>query len=187
VLTLSVFLGVAAALTSLQLALALLLIPLTPVVIISAMVYQVCAGQELAQDAASKLVPAASPAHAIGVAAGPGAARQLRAVGGLALAAILVVAVTVFILTPRGISPGVFAEINAPTIGRRVDFASTVRLGRGGLLSESQRVVLDMALADGAGQPIGGSDRIFYLRGAVLATGRSRHRRRAWSPRPGSQ
>ncbi len=170
VLTLSVFLGVAAALTSLQLGLALLLIPFTPVVILSAMVYQVCAGQELAQQEAGRIAPPGAPAHGVGGAAGAGAAGHLRAVAALALVAILGVAVVVFILTPRGISPGVFAGMDGPAIGRRVDFASTVRLGRGGLLSESQRVVMDVEVTDNEGRPAGGPDQIFYLRGAVLGS-----------------
>ncbi|MFG0285014.1 MAG: DUF3488 and DUF4129 domain-containing transglutaminase family protein [Phycisphaerales bacterium JB039] len=170
ILTLSVFLAVAAALTSLQLALALLLIPLTPLVILTAMVYQLSAGQELAQAEASRLVPANAPAHGIGVAAGPGAARQLRWVATLALGLIVVSGVVVFIITPRGISPGVFSGLESPAVGRKVDFAETVRLGRGGLISESQRVVMDMEVSDTDGVPMGGPDRIFYLRGAVLGT-----------------
>src|SRR5690606_38622626 len=99
ILTLSVFLGVAAALTSLQLALAVLLAILTPMIILSAMVYQVCAGQELAQQEAGRLTPASGPPAAVGLAAGHGAAAHLRRLAAASLVAILMIATVVFILT----------------------------------------------------------------------------------------
>src|SRR5690606_31820912 len=100
---------------------------------------------------AARLAPAAGPAAAIGLATGARAARHLRALAATSLLAILIIAAIVFILTPRGVVPGTFAS-DAPAIGQQVDFTSTVRLGRGGLLSESQRVVMDMQVTDGAGQ-----------------------------------
>src|SRR5690606_12966308 len=101
---------------------------------------------------------------------GHGAAAHLRRLAAASLVAILMIATVVFILTPRGVVPGTFVGPSGPAVGQRVDFTSTVRLGRGGLLSESQRAVMDMQVSDGADQHVGGPERIFHLRGAVLAS-----------------
>jgi transglutaminase-like putative cysteine protease len=56
------------------------------------------------------------------------------------------------------------------SIGQTTAFTDSVTLGVGGLISESQAEVLDLAVTNRLGQNIGSADRIFYLRGAVLDT-----------------
>lgn len=166
-ISLSLFLAIAAMLTSVRLELGLLLIPMVPMLIAATMHYQVQAGYEAAARSARSAHPSgvAPPRFIVGA----GWRRQLRMVAGVSAVAIVLVAGVVFVLVPRGMNAGFMSRWGAPSASVQTRFTSTVQLGRGGFLSESQRAVMQMTVTDGEdGLSLGRPDRVFYLRGNIL-------------------
>lgn len=165
-LTLSVFLVVAAILTSNALVLGALLTLYTPMIIGSAMLLQARQGHWMR---ARRTGDARAPAQP------PGAVRSRadRQLVGLTLRSTLlicIIAAIVFVLTPRGIGEnglGSFGQARQMSVG----FTDTIKLGQSGLVSQSPRPVLDLRVTDPDGRNVGSVGRMFYLR----ATTRDRY------------
>jgi len=87
---------------------------------------------------------------------------------GLVVSSSLVIASIVFVLMPREIGSKTLGSWGAPSVGQVVGFNDEVRLGLGGLISESQEPVLDVQIFDRESEPVGTVGQRFYLRGAVL-------------------
>jgi hypothetical protein len=168
VLSLSLFLAIGAILTSVRFELGLLLVPLIPMLIVATMQYQMHAGFEAAERARLAARPAGVPAPPARFIAGRGWNRQLRGVALVSGLGIGATAVAVFVLVPRGENSGFLSRLGAPSAALQTRFTSTVQLGRGGFLSESQRVVMQASITDTDGLPMGGPEIVHYLRGNVL-------------------
>lgn len=171
ILSLSIFLAIAAMLTSNGLWVGLQLIAFVPLLIATVMLFQLHAGKLLSPGRAdAPPAPAPPPAAPLET---PGAFRQLRGAVGLSTIAVAVVAVLVFLIMPRGIGENSFGSWRRISTGAVTGFTDRVVLGTRGVISESPRIVLDMVLREAGDrdQPpinIGTSDAIYYLRGAVL-------------------
>jgi transglutaminase-like putative cysteine protease len=159
-LTLSIFLSLGAVLTSNAFLMGLVLIAMLPLVIGAATVFQLFTAWE--QRGGDR-----QPASARVSGASPG--RDLWRLVSLATTGAACVAIGAFLLLPRGIGADALGRMARPSTGTQTGFSSTVDLGRGGLISESPAVVMDLALYRvDTNEPIGESGIVYYLRGAVL-------------------
>ncbi|MFZ4573027.1 MAG: transglutaminaseTgpA domain-containing protein [Phycisphaerales bacterium] len=176
VLTLSLFLAVGATLNHNSLGVGLSLLILAPLLSYAAMMFQVIAGEARVRHESE---PAESSR-----AAGPGPAEGAMKLGMLSINAALIaglISIGVFLLIPRGIAPpSGMSSFGLLMSGRVTGITDQVRLGQGGLISESQAVALHVKISDAAGQVIGGEGQIQYLRGAVL----DQYRDGTWSRNP---
>ncbi|MBX3385425.1 MAG: DUF3488 domain-containing protein [Phycisphaeraceae bacterium] len=163
-LTLSVFIAIAAILTSNSFVVGVLLLVYSPLIIGCSMLAQM--RQEEADG------PIGAPRSAAGGATDAGLRRgdrQFAMVAGVLTVSITVMAVVLFVLTPRGIGDGglgSWGQVRQTTIG----FTDTVKVGQSGLLNESTTPVLDLLVTDQHGRNMGAPGRMFYLRGAVQST-----------------
>lgn len=153
ILTLSVFLVVGAVLTSNSIWLGLMLLVYLPVVIGAVLWHQLARVEENAGT------PTGTETSLRRLTKRRTAFVSIAAVG---------MAVPVFLLTPREIGSNAFGAWGSAAVGRVVGFNDEVKLGTGGLISESQEPVLDLEVFNRAGEPAGSTGRRFYLRGAVL-------------------
>jgi transglutaminase-like putative cysteine protease len=80
----------------------------------------------------------------------------------------VIFAITIFLFIPRGLASAQWGSFGAPSRTMRTGFTDEVELGRAGLLTESQRTVLEARFSDETDTTIGGDGEVFYLRGAVL-------------------
>ena len=169
ILSLSVFLAIAAMLTSNALIVGLQILVFIPLLIVTAMVFQLYAGQERADRQRARGAPAwATPEPPGRVAAGRRSAPQLRWLVALASLGAGGVALFVFLIVPRNIGENSFGYWLPRAAGSVTGFSDRIRLGTRGLISESPRIVMDVAVMDRAGETLGGPDIVYYLRGAVL-------------------
>lgn len=150
-LTLSVFLVLGAILTSNSFAVGVLMLAYLPIIIVAVLWYQ------LSRVDAGRL-PASPDRTAISV-------RKRTA---FVVAGALPIGAVIFLLMPREIGSKTLGAWGAASVGSVVGFNDEVRLGMGGLISQSQEPVLDMELFDRDGQPVGDVGQRFYLRGAIL-------------------
>lgn len=152
ILTLSMFLGIGATLNRNSLGVGVALLILVPTLAYGAMLCQLA-------TAAARASMFDADATAVRV-------RGLAIVG--AIAGFLV-SMVVFVLVPRGISPpagfSAFGRLGATRVTGLNDH---VRLGQGGLISESQTVVMTVGLMDADGKRVGGEGQVQYLRACVL-------------------
>jgi hypothetical protein len=158
-LTLSVFLALGSVLTSNAFLMGLVLIGMLPAVIGAAIVFQLFTAweQQSAIDEHAGRVTGSSPA------------RDLVRLVVIGTAGAVAVAVCAFVLLPRGVGEDVLGRMNRPATGAQTGFTDSVDLGRGGLISESTAVVLDLAMyRTDTEEAIGESGLVYYLRGAVL-------------------
>jgi protein-glutamine gamma-glutamyltransferase len=153
-LALSTFLTVAAVLTSPELLVGLQAMVFFPVLVYSVMIYQLYRGQG----------EAPAPTVGAGPRASPLPIARTACVG---TGSCLVVAIIIFIITPRGLGENFMGGWVGPNTGATVGFADSVNLGRAGVISESPEVVLDLRV-EMRGKAIGGPGQRVYLRGAVL-------------------
>lgn len=161
-LTLSVFIAIAAILTSNSFVVGVLLLLYSPLIIACAMLVQIRQGGQHAGESGS--APISAPPHGAGPSRRGDHQFALLTLGGTL--AITAMAVVVFIVTPRGIGNGGlgnWGQVRQATIG----FTDTVKLGQSGLLNESSTPVLDMMVTDVNGGNLGAPGMMFYLRGAV--------------------
>ena len=149
-LTLSVFLVIGAILTSNSFTLGMLMLAFLPVIIGAVLWYQLSRVERGASEAASAIV------------------RPVRKRGAAVVVAAMPIAAVVFILMPRELGSKALGAWGTAAVGSTVGFNDEVRLGLGGLISQSQEPVLDMQLFDREGEPLGAVGQRFYLRGAVL-------------------
>ncbi|HED54087.1 MAG TPA: DUF3488 domain-containing protein, partial [Phycisphaerales bacterium] len=95
-----------------------------------------------------------------------------------ALVLVVSISVVAFVLLPRGIGGDAFNGLSRPVIGRATGFRSSIELGRGGLISTDQHVVMEVEVRDTEGKSIGASGRMGHLRGTVL----TRYADGRWAP-----
>ncbi len=159
-ITLSTFLAIGSVLTSAAIATGMILLVFLPLLVVTAMRFQFYAGRERDIDHAESLGVEPAPI-------------RLK-VGGLASLVMLslfgssIISAAVFVMVPRGLGADTFGSWTRAASGTRTGFTDVVRLGGDGLISESQRVVLDVSIKDPEGNVVGGPHEVFYLRGAVL-------------------
>lgn len=167
-LALSVFLCVASMLLSNGLAIATLTLAYMPCLAYGAMQLQLRLGHERAMRLARRGLAPQAVAPVVRAAAGPAASRRLTQSSVVALGLGCVFAVLVFVVVPRGAGLQQIGRWGNPSVGRVVGFSDRVRVGMGGVISVSHRVVLHLKLTDSRGLPLGGLGAVKYLRGAVL-------------------
>lgn len=166
-LTLSVFVVIAAMLTSNTLPVGVCLFLYTPAAIMAAMLYQLRAGQRQAVgrpnfDNDPVPVPLPSP-H---VASGKHAVRHLRLVAAVSLLTASALAAVVFALAPRGLGAGALGQFGQASI-TRTGFNDEIKLGHAGFLDDNTAPVLDLTVEDAAGASLGSPDHPYYLRGVT--------------------
>ncbi len=159
-ITLSTFLAIGSVLTSADILPGMILLVFIPLLIVTAMRFQFYAGRERDIE------------HAQSLGVEPPTIRlRVGGLGGLTALSLLastVIGAAVFVLVPRGLGADTFGSWTRTASGARTGFTDTVRLGGDGLISESQKIVLDVAIEDPQGNVVGGPHEVFYLRGAVL-------------------
>ncbi len=158
ILSLAVFLAIAAMLDSNGLWTGIQLAVFLPIMVITVMLFQ--------------LFKAAHAAGAIrrddSTDMAPGLRRQLRFTSGIATLGTMGLALLVFVLLPRGVGANVFPSLGVQRDGRQMAFTSNVTLGGKGIISDSPTIVFDLALRDESGSVVGGLEFEQYLRGAAL-------------------
>ncbi|MCC6660148.1 MAG: DUF3488 domain-containing protein [Phycisphaerales bacterium] len=166
-LSMAVFMGIAAMLTSIDLVVGAEIVVMIPLLAASVMLFQVYAGRGDGPGAASALPR--------------GFMRHVRSLVALTVMCTAVVGLSVFVLMPRGIGRDRFGNWGM-TYARNVSgFTDTVTLtGGGGVISQSPEVVLTLQVRTSAGVSLGGEQTIHYLRGAVL----ERYEGGVWSAAP---
>lgn len=161
IITLSTFLTIGAILTSADFLPGLLVLIFIPLLIITAIRFQFHAGIERS--------------NAFGIERGLAPVSRdparLTGLGGVVVLSLVVgagISAAVFVLMPRGLGADAFGRWTRVASGTRTGFSDRVRLGGEGLISESQQIVLDLAIRDSNNMSVGGPNEVFYLRGAVL-------------------
>jgi transglutaminase-like putative cysteine protease len=152
-MSMSVFLGIAAMLTSNEFWVGVQIIALVPVTAVTVMLHQIRAGQE----GAVRVPPP-----------GRGFAVHLRALSASSVIGAGIVAAMVFVLMPRGIGQDRFGNWGIAAAGAVSGFTDQVRLTGSGIISQSSEVVMTLQVRTSGGVSLGGADTIHYLRGAVL-------------------
>lgn len=169
-LTMSVFLAIGATLNSNALGVGVVIAMMVPCLVFAAFLYQLYSAQTTTRAAA--MLTASSPTQAPGEAGEvrltKATKRALNAWGGVVILSGFGLATVVFLFTPRGLGGGQLGQIGQLSPLRQTGFASEVDLNDGGLISESQMVVMNARFADSMGRAIGSSEEAQYLRGAVL-------------------
>lgn len=169
-LTLTIFIAVAAVLTAGSLPVGLLLMAYVPMVVASAMMWQIHTGLVMVANASAGGGATAvqydetrtPPMVAIG-------RRPRRAFVGLCAAAVLAssgIATAVFVLVPRGIGNDLLGRFGM-TPQAQIGFRESVKLGESGFLSENPTPVMDVLVTTATGEALGGSGETLYLRGAA--------------------
>jgi len=168
-LMMSLFLVLGAMLISSSLALGAMLALYMPLALWTVILHQMDAGR--ANDARDQNAPAEVLS--------PRAGRSLGTVWLGAGAAIIAVAVGVFLILPRGVGGEARAGWGGASANRTSGFSEEVNLGSAGLISESPTPVMDVVVRDSRGRNISSADRTFLLRGAVLDSYKNGHWRRS--------
>lgn len=164
-MVLSVFVAIAAVLTSNALLVGAALFGVLPAVIVAAMLWQVRAGQMRHRAAA------------VGAGLAPAALREAsapirgfrRGFIGIALAAVcsaMVFASVLFILIPRGFGGEILGRFGVVR-ETRIGFREAIQLGQAGLLSQDPTPVMDVKITTGDGETYGSSNLPVYLRGGA--------------------
>ncbi|MCC6320174.1 MAG: DUF3488 domain-containing protein [Phycisphaerales bacterium] len=170
-LTLSVFVIIAAVLTSNNLLTGVGIVLYTPLAISATMLYQLRAGQARAAEFRPASAAAREQGH-------PDLnrtfTRQLVQTVWLCVLTAGFLGAIVFIVTPRGLGVGALGQFGQPHA--MVGFNDHIDLRRSGLLSESSMPVIDLALEDESGANIGSPYRMVYLRGFT----REEYNNRVW-------
>ncbi len=155
ILTIALFMVVGTVLTDPGLATGVLLIILLPVFVWTVMLYQ------LHNQAANANQPIVQWA---------GLRRSFHGAALFAMLSGSAMATAAFILVPRGYGLGGALEGSSRLAGRSTGFAEEVRLGQGGIISQSSAPVMEVALsyANAPDTRIGDSSQPRYLRGIIL-------------------
>lgn len=159
-LTLSVFVTIAAVLTSNNLLTGVGIIAYTPIAISATMLYQLRAGRARVEEArppGSSVAPSDAPQQPSGM------SRQFTQTAWLCVLCAVFLGGVLFLLTPRGLGIGSLGQFGQPR--SQVGFNDHIDLGRAGLLSESSTPVMDVSVQDSSGNNLGSSHKILYLRG----------------------
>lgn len=169
-LTMSVFLAIGATLNSNALGVGLVIALMVPCLVFAAFLYQLFAAQTATRAAAMLTASFAERPQVDGgeTRLAKATNRALNGWGAVVIAAGFALATIVFLFTPRGLGGGQLGQIGQLSPLRQTGFASEVDLNDGGLISESQMVVMTAQFSDSQGKRIGSPDEAQYLRGAVL-------------------
>lgn len=161
-LTLSVFVVIGAVLTGAQLALGIVLVLYTPLIIVTVVVWQIVFGQERALQRARGLGVSPLSTRA------PRLRRQLGATILAAVVLSLVTGAAAFVITPRQLLQNLASQWGRPLPGATTGFRDNIRLGEGGLISQSTTPVGEVTLRGPGGEARGRREGPLYLRGATL-------------------
>lgn len=165
ILSMAVFLGIAAMLTSNDFWVGIQILAMLPVTAATVMLFQLHSGLERAAQAARDAGGAGTPAAEAGQRLVP----ALRTITVLSVAGACATAALVFVLMPRGIGENVFGRWGGLRGSPVSGFTDRVRLGStSGIISQSPTIVLTMQVQASTGMSLGGTETIHYLRGAVL-------------------
>lgn len=172
-LGLSAFAVIGAVLTSNSLPLGAVLLTYTPVSICSMVLLQLASGMERTQRLALGALPVGydtrSTGSALALTLVPTAGRSVWRLCLLATALAVMLAVTAFVVTPRGLVRDMMGGWGNIGKGAQVDFNDRVQLGDAALLQTSGEPVMDVRLSNADGSPRAESaSTTLYLRGAVL-------------------
>lgn len=89
----------------------------------------------------------------------------------MAMVMVLSIAVVAFVLLPRGIGSDTIRGLQRPVIGQATGFRNSVELGRGGLISNDQTIVMEVEIRDPrTGHSRGATGHVYHLRGTALST-----------------
>ncbi|MCC6425540.1 MAG: DUF3488 domain-containing protein [Phycisphaerales bacterium] len=176
-ISMATFLVIGAILDNNSLAVGLVVLLCMPLSAWAVMALQLGAGAERSTLASSdaRIAAAATLAHTpphespLPPRVSDSAARRLIPATALLTTYSFLLALGVFLVVPRGIAGGRMGSWGQASAQLRTGFTADVELGRAGLLSESQRTVMEVAFSDGANKPLGGEGQVYYLRGAVLS------------------
>lgn len=180
IMSLSVFLAIAAMLTSNGFWVGLQLILFIPVLIATVMLFQLYSGWFQAQGAAA--LASTTRARIPEPESQPGAGGRFRATILFATITTVAMGALVFVIMPRGVGENSLGAWPTTTNRSVTGFTDHVRLGSRSVISQSPKVVLDMVVressgADGEpGMNLGTPTSVYYLRGAVL----DKYERGAW-------
>lgn len=170
-LALSVFLGIAAVLTSVRLEVGLVMLIFVPTLAAAVMLHQIQSAREWASRATRGRRMSVRP-----FVAGRGMMVHFRWLLIFTILATASGATAIFVMIPRGIGAGIFGDWGSAPSGSQTRFTPEVELGRGGFISTSPTVVMHVEISDGEHR-LGGTNRVYYLRGNILDTYDSTRRR----------
>lgn len=164
----TVFLALAAVIVSNGLLVAVLTVVFLPLLVFAAMHLQLRLAAARADALAHRAPAEIGLPPAVRPAAGAGAGASLVRTSFVAVCVGILVAAFVFVIVPRGAGLRQLGRWAAPSAGRVVAFSERVNVGAGGVISQSHRAVMHVALRDPQDRPIGGQGSVRYLRGAAL-------------------
>jgi protein-glutamine gamma-glutamyltransferase len=172
ILFLTVFLAIAAMLTSNTLWVGVLLTLFLPCLVAAVMLFQIHKGPIVAglvtpgAEATRRSARRDSPAQLALF------TRHFRRTAAFGTLGTLLAALVVFVIMPRGIGENAFGNWGNPQRNSVTGFTDRVSHGSRGVISTSPTVVLDLTVReyseDGASLPLGSLESVYYLRGAVL-------------------
>ncbi len=174
VVALSVAIGIAAMLTSNSFVVGVLLIIYVPVALVTAMLWQIRAGQaqlekyirlETVSTGGGPGTPSdATPDRALTTGLHPRRGFAAVCVGSLLATSAL--ASVGFVFLPRGFGNDLLGNFGAGKQAQ-IGFVEAVKLGQAGFLSENATPVMDVQLTDSGGRSIGAAGELLYLRGGA--------------------
>ena len=174
-ITLSVFIAIASVLTSSSFGVGLILMAFVPVVVATAMMWQLRAGEVMMATAARENAPPGSPPNSppsVPSHSPPALVsgrHPRRAFVGVCLSSVFAasaIATAVFVFVPRGIG-GDFLGRFGTARQAQIGFRESVRLGESGFLSENPTPVMDIRITTAGGEALGGDNQLLYFRGAA--------------------
>jgi len=168
IITLDAFLAIGATLLSPALAVGGLILVFLPLLVVTAMQFQLYAGRAEVEQWHDASRPRGAQMARIRVASGRGRRRHAAGVALASLVGGAVIAGAIFLVMPRGVGRDAFGQWTPAAAGSETGFTDQVQLGGEGVISESPRPVLDLEIRDGQGRQLGGPETVHYLRGAVL-------------------
>jgi transglutaminase-like putative cysteine protease len=164
-ITLSIFVAIAAILTSAELGVGVLLVGLVPTAVATVMLWQIRAGEVMVERSVGSLAAAGRGQVRARTVSGRNARRGFAGVCLATVLASCTMATVVFVLVPRigGEFLGRFGVTRQVAIG----YTETVRLGEGGRLTEDPTPVLDLMVTGFNNENIGSVRTPQYLRGGA--------------------
>jgi len=160
-LALAVFLAIAAMLDSNRLSVGVQLLAIVPLLVLTIMLFQLHPAWWSAASSAS------APRQ-------PAIARTLVRTSIGSVLGVIISAILVFLIMPRGLGQNAFGSWGQPLAGSVTGFTDTVDLGRRNVISTSSEIVMDVQLRQGSmgsmdeASLVGSDSETYYLRGAVL-------------------
>lgn len=159
-LIVAIFLMLASAISSSSILIGFMLLIFVPLLGYAAMRLQIEGALRFGQpkDERLKLVKADDPDRASPL------------LGTFAVALILVTGISVvaFVMLPRGIGGDTIRGLQRPIMGPSTGFRNSVQLGRGGLISQDQTIVMEVEVEQVGGREMGALGVVYHLRGTAL-------------------